>query len=256
MAQGAGCRHERSRTLSGRWLLAFLNPRDPNENWIFRPAPGPIFAISACAEGQFKLLCSRSHTGVGFLRHSFGAFWEGCSDDGFSAEAEADFQGLSMSFAIVSESLADVPQPAAGSARYKISRQIDFTGPSAAEWTYHPRFPWIATTKCWALPEVGAGGPLNADPWPLALREFHLNGVSISPQGCERWVSEIRRDRSGFFSEQAEVKQFIDIDDAVGQPRVLQLGCVCVLLHPGLPFIVRHVLHRVLIGAGRGLFAT
>jgi len=57
---------------------------------------------------------------------------------------------------------------------------------------------------------------LNADPLPLALREFHLNGVSISPEGCERWVSEIRRDRRGLFSKQAEVEQFIDIDDAVG----------------------------------------
>jgi hypothetical protein len=109
-------------------------------------------------------------------------------------------------------------QVAAGSACCEISTEIEFTGPSAAERAYEPRSPRVATTESWALAEVGACGPLQGDTQPFFLGEFHLNGVSISPEGCEHWVSEIRRDTSGLFSEQAEVEQFIDINDAVGQP--------------------------------------
>ncbi|HYV32069.1 MAG TPA: hypothetical protein VEO53_13320 [Candidatus Binatia bacterium] len=70
------------------------------------------------------------------------------------------------------------------------------------------------------MPEVGASGPLNADPLPRALREFHLNGVSVSPEGGEDGITEAGREGCGLFSEQAEVKKLIDIDDTAGQPEL------------------------------------
>jgi hypothetical protein len=144
-----------------------------------------------------------------------------------------------MTFSIEAKRLTDITQPAAGSTCCEIWSQIDLTGPFAAEWADHPRFPWIITTQSWALPEVGAGGPLNPNPLPLALGKFHLNRVSVSPEGCERWVAEIRRDRNGLFSEQAEVEQFIDIDDAAGQLEFFDQDAFAFLFYIGPGFHLR-----------------
>jgi hypothetical protein len=109
-------------------------------------------------------------------------------------------------------------QVAAGSACREISTEIEFTGASAAESANEPRSPRVATTESWALAKVGARRPLQANPLPLAVGEFHLNRVSVGAAGGEGRVAEIGRDRCSLFSEQAELEQFIDIDNAVGQP--------------------------------------
>jgi hypothetical protein len=75
----------RSRELFGRWLLGFLNPRNFDENWIFWPAPGPVFAIAPDAKRQFVLFCTCFHAGVDPFLHSLGALGEAVGDDGFSA---------------------------------------------------------------------------------------------------------------------------------------------------------------------------
>src|SRR6266498_1642495 len=113
----------------------FLNLRDADGNWVIGPVPAPIFPMSTCAQGQFELFCACTHAVVGSSGHSLGAFWKGGSDDRFAAQPQTDLQGLPVAFGIVSESLADVTQPAAGSTRCEISTQINFTGPPAAEWT-------------------------------------------------------------------------------------------------------------------------
>src|SRR5262245_47646035 len=86
------------------------------------------------------------------------------------------------------------------------------------------------------------------------MGEFQLNGVPVSPEGCEGRVSEIRRDRCGLFSEQAEVEQFIDIDDAVGQPQFFDQDAFAFYFTPDSHFIDRDVLHRVPTGAVDALY--
>ena len=103
---------------------------------------------------------------------------------------------------------------------------------------------------------MGAGGPLQADALPFAMGEFQLNSVPVSPEGCERWVAEIRQNRCGFFSEQAEVEQFIDIDDAVSLVQFFDQDAFAFYFTPDSHlFMARDVLHRARIGAAHGLFA-
>ena len=80
---------------------------------------------------------------------------------------------------------------------------------------------------------------MQTDALPFAMGEFQLNGVPVSPEGCEGRVSEIRRDRCGLFSEQAEVEQFIDIDNALRQAEVLDQDAFAFLFYIGPGFHLR-----------------
>jgi len=152
---------------------------------------------------------------------------------GFSAEFHTNFCDFEDVSGADSLALGGVVQVAAGSARCEISTEIEFTGPSAAEWAYEPRSPRVATTESWALAEVGAGGPLKDDAQPFALRKAELKGIPVGPERGEGGITEVGRDGFGLFSEQAEAKQFIDIDDAVGQPEFFDQDAFAFCFTPG-----------------------
>ena len=88
--------------------LGFLNPRDFYEDGVFRLMPGPIFSVLPREKGAFEPRCAYSHPVVDSFLHSVWAFWEGGSDEGFSAQAEAYFEGFAVDFCFGAEGLAGI----------------------------------------------------------------------------------------------------------------------------------------------------
>jgi len=90
--------------------------------------------------------------------HSVRAFGERGSDEGFAAEAEADFEGLAMDFGFGAEGLADVAQLAACSAGYEVAAGVELVGSAPAERTYEIGSPAVPVHLA-ALAERGADPP-------------------------------------------------------------------------------------------------
>jgi hypothetical protein len=144
--------------------------------------------------------------------HSVWAFWEWGTDEGFAAQAEADFEGLAMDFGFGAEGLTDVAQAAASSAGHEVLASVEFLWASTAEAAQEKGARTVPVHL--AAAAKGRMNPSKTDTKPVAVGgEFDPDWVSIGFEAKEPWVVG-RWDRDGLLAEQAGIVQFADIDGA------------------------------------------